>query len=58
MVSVVKLKSVAISGVAIARSGEEGVPCEGIRVGVSVLRVTRLEESSRSLMRSPRTSAW
>ena len=33
---VVKLKSVAISGVPIERSGEEGVQCRGIRVGVSV----------------------
>ena len=57
-VRVVNSKSGAISGVAIARSGDVGVPCEGSRVDVSVLRVTRLEGVRRSRMRFPRTSAW
>ena len=57
MVSVVKMRSVDISGEAIERSGDEGVPCEGSLVGVSVLRVTRFDEVSRSLMMSPRTAA-
>ena len=54
---VVKSKSGAISGVAIARSGDEGVPCDGSLVGVSMFRVTRLEGLRRSRMRSPRASA-
>ena len=57
MVSVANVKSVDISGEAIERSGEEGVPFEGSLVGVSVLSVTRLDEVRRSLMMSPRTSA-
>ena len=36
------------------RSGEEGEPLEGRRVGVSVLRVVNRELSMRSEMESPR----
>ena len=57
VVRVVNWKSIAISDEAIARSGEEGVPCEGSLVGVSELRVIRLEELRRSLIWCPRASA-
>ena len=57
VVAVVQLKSMAISGVAMVRSGEEGVPWEGSRVGLSVLRITRSELLMVSRMSSPRASA-
>ena len=57
VVMVVKAKSGAISGVAIDRSGDEGVPNEGSLVWVLVLRVTKLEGMRRLLIRSPRASA-
>ena len=50
MVSVDHPRSVAISGVAMDRSGDEGVPKEGSRVGESSLRITKLEGASKLRM--------
>ena len=50
VVKVFHSKSVAIAEVAIERSGEEGLPWEGSLVGESVLRSTRFEDESKSLM--------
>ena len=49
--------AVAISGVDIERSGEVGLPWEGRRVGVSVLRRTRSAGVSASRISSPRAAA-
>ena len=50
VVSVDHPRSVAISGVAMDRSGDEGVPKEGSRVGESSLRITKLEGASKFRM--------
>ena len=54
---VVHVKSRAMSGVAIDRSGEVGFPWVGRRVGVSELRRTRLEGMRALEISSPRAAA-
>ena len=50
-------RSGTISGVAIVRSGDEGLPEEGSRVGVSELSRTKLEEVRESRILCPRAAA-
>ena len=50
-------RSVAIAGVDMDRSGEEGLPKEGSRVGESELSRTRSEEVKESRMSRPRAAA-
>ena len=57
VVRVFHSRSVAIAGVAMDRSGEEGFPWEGSLVGESVLSRTRLELRSASWMSLPRAAA-
>ena len=57
MVRVVHSREAAISGVAMVRSGEVGLPWEGKRVGVSVFRRTRSAGVRASRISSPRAAA-
>ena len=50
-------ESMAMCGVAMVMSGEEGLPWEGRRVGVSVLRRARSRSMRVLWMRSPRSAA-
>ena len=57
VVRVLHSRSVAIAGVDMERSGEEGLPEEGSRVGESELRRTRSDEVKESRMSRPRAAA-
>ena len=57
VVRVVHSRSVAIAGVEMDKSGEEGLPEEGSRVGESELSRTRSEEVKESRMSRPRAAA-
>ena len=50
-------ESMAMWGVAMVMSGEEGLPWEGRRVGVSVLRRVRSRSMRVLCMWSPRSAA-
>ena len=57
VVRVLHSSSVAIAGVDMDRSGEDGLPKEGSRVGESELSMTRSEEVKESRMSCPRAAA-
>ena len=57
MLRVSQSESMAMCGVAIVMSGDEGFPWEGRRVGVSVLSSARSDSMMKLCKMSPRAAA-